>query len=244
MIGCDCDVCRSSSPYNQRLRQSVLLSLGEKRVLVDAGPDVRIQALRYKINHLDGLFLTHAHYDHIGGLDDLRAYYFAGDEKPLPCFLSVDTYEEVCRRCPYMIVPASPEKSFPAQFQFQISEKAFGPAAFDGFNFFLVTYRQLSMNVLGFRLGNLAYLSDLKDYDPRVMEDVKGVDTLIISALRADASRAHLSFQEAVDFGRAIGAKRTWLTHLSHEVDYEEASRTLPSNVSLAYDGLSIPFTV
>jgi phosphoribosyl 1,2-cyclic phosphate phosphodiesterase len=241
MIGCHCEVCESTSPYNKRLRPSVLLTIGEKKILVDAGPDVREQALRYKIDHLDGLFLTHAHYDHIGGLDDLRVYYFVA-KKPLPCFLSAETYEEISRRCPYLVAPHEPGKSFPAQFEFQIADRQFGPIFFAGFDFHIVAYRQMGMNVLGFRLGNLAYLSDLKDFDPRVIEDIKGVDTLIISALREESSKAHLNFEEAVAFSRATGAKKTWLMHLNHDVEHEEASRALPSNVALAYDGLTLPF--
>ncbi len=244
MIGCHCSVCRSSSPRNKRLRPSVLLTVGGKKILVDAGPDVRQQALHYKIESIDGLFLTHAHYDHIGGLDELRAYYFVRNEEPLPCFLSPETYAEISRRCPYLVTPHQPEKSFPAQFKFQISDKSFGPISFAGLLFHLVSYVQVGMDVLGFRIGNLAYLSDLKEFDPRVIEDVKGVDTLIISALRPESSRSHLTFEEAVAFSRATGAKKTWLTHLSHDVDHEEESRALPPNVALAYDGLSLPFVV
>lgn len=243
MIGCRCSVCSSDSPYNRRLRPSVLLTISEKKILVDAGPDVREQALHNKIDYLDGLFLTHAHYDHIGGLDDLRVYYFV-KEKPLPCFLSRETFEEISCRCPYLIGPHNPEKSFPAQFDFEVSDITFGPVDFLGLPFHIVSYRQLGMGVYGFRLGNMAYLSDLKDFDARVIEEIRGVEYLVVSALREEPSRAHLTFGQAIDVVRAIGAKKTWFTHLNHNVDYEEASRTLPPNVALAYDGLSLPFII
>lgn len=243
VIGCRCGVCLSSSSYNKRLRPSVLLTVGKKKILIDAGPDIRTQALRAHIDHLDGVILTHAHFDHIGGLDDLRVYYFV-NQAPLPCFLSPDTYEEISKRYPYMMVPHHPDRSFPAQFDFHIENTEFGAVNFAGLKLHLVTYVQLSMKVWGFRLGNIAYLSDIKEFSPRVIDDIKGVDTLVISALRHTSSKAHLNFEEAAAFAYAVGAKQTWLTHLGHDADYETDNRSLPSHVGLAYDGLSLPIVL
>lgn len=242
LIGCHCKVCKSTSSYNQRLRPSVLLTLDDKVILVDAGPDLRAQALKYQIDRLDGVLLTHAHFDHIGGLDDLRAYFLL-QNRPLPCLLSQATYVELFRRYSYLFMPHEPGRSLPAQFDFQIVTQKFGSAHFAGIDWNLLSFVQMKMEVTGFRLGNLAFLSDLKDYDDHLVKAVEGVDFVVMSAISEEASLAHLSVAEAIDLAAQMKAKRVWLTHVSHKVDHEELSRKLPKHVSLAYDGLVLEFS-
>ncbi len=243
IIGCSCEVCHSSSSHNKRLRPAALLRAGGKQILIDAGPDLRQQALQYKIDDLDGVILTHSHYDHIGGIDDLRIYYLIKG-RPLPCLTSKDTYEEIRTRIPYLFYPKQEDASLSAQLDFHILKEDFGPATFLGFNFHIVSYSQGGLKVMGFRLGNMAFISDIRKFSPRVIEEIKGAEILIVSALRKSKSAMHFSIDEAIDFSIAAGATKTWVTHLSHEVDHESISRDLPSNVALAYDGLSIEFTL
>ncbi|MBS3904842.1 MAG: MBL fold metallo-hydrolase [Simkania sp.] len=241
MIGCLCDVCQSSSSLNKRLRSSVLLRWRDRQVLIDAGPDLREQALRHRINRLDAVILTHAHFDHIGGLDDLRVYYLI-EGKPLACLVSKETYLEIKNRSSYLLEPKQLGKSLPAQLDFMILERDFGDVFFQGLQWHFVSYIQGGQKVLGFRVGNLAYISDIREYSMRVIEEIKGIKTLVVSALRENPSQMHFSIKEAIEFSRAVGAERTWFTHMSHEVNHEVISHVLPSNISLAYDGLTIDF--
>jgi len=241
VVACLCDVCRSSSSYNKRLRPAALLRVNEKQILIDAGPDLRQQALQHKINALDGVILTHSHYDHVGGIDDLRVYYLINGQ-PLPCLASKETYNEIRTRAPYFFSPKQEEKSLPAQLAFQCLNEDFGAASFAGLKLHIVSYTQGGQKVTGFRLGNMAFVSDIRQFSPRVIEEIKGVKVLVISALRKTKSLMHLNIDEAIDFSLDVGAAKTWFTHLSHEVDHESVLRELPWNVSLAYDGLAIHF--
>ena len=243
VIACTCAVCQSHSSYNKRLRPSALLRIEKKQLLIDPGPDLREQALRYGIKDLDGVILTHSHYDHIGGIDDLRVYYLI-HHRPLPCLASKDTYEEVRKRVSYLFEPKKEGGSLSAQLDFHVLEEDFCKVSFMGGEFHIVSYTQGGQKVTGFRLGTLAFISDIRQFSSRVIEEIKGVKTLVVSALRESPSAMHFHFEEAVDFARAVGAENTWLTHLSHEVDHEAVSRKLPSNIALAYDGLTINFTL
>lgn len=243
LIGCLCPVCRSQLSWNQRLRSSVLITVEETHILVDAGPDIRQQALASKIMRLDGVILTHAHYDHIGGIDDLRVYNFIS-KKPLDCLLSIDTYEEIKRRSPYLFVPKEEGKSIPAQFHFHVMQRDFEDLFFQGIPLGTVSYSQGGMKVLGFRVGTLAYISDIREYTREVLEKIRGVEILVVSAISQTPSLMHFTIEEAIFFAEKVGASQVWLTHLSHEIDHEKVSERLPSHVSLAYDGLYIPFEV
>jgi phosphoribosyl 1,2-cyclic phosphate phosphodiesterase len=243
MIGCDCDVCQSPSPFNKRLRSSALIEIKSKRILIDAGPDFRTQALNYRIDSLSGVLLTHAHADHIGGLDDLRAYYFLNKQK-IPCLLSQETFEEVKLRYHYMLAPLKSGKSVSAQIDFKLFEEDFGEAEIGGIKFRYLSYLQSGMKVTGFRFGNLAYVSDIRQYSDRVFDVLQGVDTLILSALRNAPSVMHFSIEEAIAFARRTRAKKTYLTHVAHELEHAAANALLPPDVAMSYDGLSIPIEI
>jgi phosphoribosyl 1,2-cyclic phosphate phosphodiesterase len=242
LIGCHCSVCLSSSSFNKRLRPSVLIKVSGKTVVIDVGPDFRTQALLHRIDKLDGVLLTHSHYDHVGGIDDLRAFYFTQHNK-LPCLLSQETFDELKIRCHYLMQPLKDGHTICAQLDFKVLEKDFGNVLFGGLHWQYMSYFQAKMKVTGFRLGNMAYVSDIREYTDELLHALKGVEVLILSALRDQPSHMHLSTAEAIDFAQKIGAKKTWLTHVSHEMDYEETNQKLPQNVRLSYDGLKIPFT-
>lgn len=243
MIGCKCDVCTSGSPYNTRLRSSGLIQIEDRKYLIDVGPDFRTQALDYGIDELNGVLITHAHADHVAGIDDLRAYYFLTHKK-LPCVVSKETLAEIKLRNHYMFRPVAQGKSLPAQIDFQELPDDFGTFDLDGLHFKYVSYFQAGVKVTGYRIGNFAYISDIREYSEQVVETLKGIDTLVLSALRHEPNEMHFSVEEAVAFSRLVSAKMTYLTHISHELDHEGTNATLPPNVRMSYDGLEIPFEV
>ena len=240
-IGCKCSVCTSSSEKNKRLRPSCLVKIKDKIFLVDVSPDFRYQALKYNIDHIDGLIVTHPHYDHIAGLDDLRIYYLL-EKKAIPTLLSDATYKELKKSFHYLFQTMSKERSLSAQLQFQILEKDFGEIIFQGIKIKYLSYFQKETKVTGYKFGDLAYVSDIREYSDEIFENLKETNTLIISALRDIPSPVHFSLEEAVTFAEKVKPKRTYFTHIAHEVDHEKVSKDLPKNIFLAYDGLEIEF--
>lgn len=243
MITCQCKVCQSISPLNKRFRPSALLTFGKKVFIIDVGPDFRDQYLRYHVTHLDGVILTHTHYDHIGGLDELRVFYFKHKIR-LPVLASIDTYEELRHRFHYLFKTKQSDGTLQAQLDFHILEEDFGKLTFQGLSLKYVSYTQANMKVTGYRFGNLAYISDIREYSNRVIEDLQGTETLILSALRYTPSEVHFSIEEAVDFARKVGAKRTFFTHIAHDLEHEETNKNLPEDIRLAHDGLELSFTL
>jgi len=243
MIACECEVCKSLSPYNQRLRSAGLIQISNKNFIIDVGPDFRAQALKQPIKHLNGVLLTHSHADHIGGIDDLRAYYFL-EKKKLPCVLSQETFEEVKMRFHYMLQPVASGKSLSAQLDFQILEGDFGDVELDGVRFSYFSYFQAGMKVTGYRIGNFAYVSDIREYSEKVVEALKGVDILVLSALRHVPSKMHFSIEEAIAFSHKVSAKKTYLTHIRHDLEYAATNALLPPDVRMSYDGLELAIEV
>lgn len=236
VIGCSCSVCHSSEPRNRRLRSAALLKVAGRQFLIDAGPDVRMQALRWDINTLDGVFLTHAHQDHTAGIDDLRIY--AGrSHKPLPCLLSSATLDEVRTRFSYLF-----REPFNSALDLRLLPEARGEMLFEGVRVCYFTFSQLAMPVNGYRFGDLAYVSDIRDYPETIFDDLRGVQHLVISALRFSSSHMHLTVDEAVAFAERVGAAHTYFTHTSHDLDYEKTNAYLPDKVRMGYDGMVIDF--
>jgi phosphoribosyl 1,2-cyclic phosphate phosphodiesterase len=241
VIGCTCPICRSSSPRNQRLRPSAFLTVGNKRILIDAGPDFRTQALKHGIQGLDGVIFTHAHHDHTAGIDDLRVFYM-WTKKSLPCLVSQETAQDIKDRYKYIFEAEYPSHKLVSRIDLEILEGDRGDVLFLGEKIHYFSFEQAEMKVTGFRFGNLGFVSDIRKYPESIFEDLNGVEILILSALRFNPSPLHFSIGEAIEFANKLEVSKTWLTHLSHEVDHDVANRDLPSNVSLAYDGLIIKF--
>lgn len=242
VIGCSCPVCLSSSPYNKRLRPSGLLTIGKLRFLIDSGPDFRQQALSYHIDHIDGLILTHAHHDHTAGIDEMRIFSLRSHH-PIPCLLSSETLADLVKRFYYIFDSEGEYAKVTAKFNLQVIDDGRGDLIFQGIPIRYFSYEQGGMRVNGFRFGSLAYVSDIRHYPETIFEDLKGVKTLILSALRYAPSHLHFCVDEAIDFARRTEAKETWLTHIAHEIDHEQTNAYLPPNIRLAYDGLQIEFT-
>lgn len=239
VIGCSCVTCSSTDPLNKRLRPSVLLLLPHRKFLIDVGPDFRMQALHYGIIDLDGVLLTHAHHDHVSGIDDLRPLCYRR-QSPLPILLSRETAEDLRSRY-YYLFQNNREKKEPS-FDLQVLPHDMGQVMFEGILIQYVSYKQGGMSVNGFRIGDLAYLSDIRDFSPSLFEKLKGTKYLIISALRHTPSPLHFCLDEAIEFGKQLKAEHIWLTHVSHDLEHHQTTAHLPSNVHLAYDGLEINF--
>jgi phosphoribosyl 1,2-cyclic phosphate phosphodiesterase len=240
VIGCTCPVCLSDNPKNVRLRSSGLVEVKGKKILIDCGPDFRCQALKAQISHIDCCLITHIHHDHTAGLDELRALTMHRKEA-LPCITSKEAARDLKKRFDYIFHPDDAYRLL-SKIQLVELEGERGVYDFQGISIKYLTFSQIDISVLGFRFGNFAYLSDIKSYPESIFEDLVGVETMVLSALRYTPSPLHFSVDEAVDFARKSGAKMTYLTHISHDLDYEKTNAYLPRDVQLSYDGLSFDF--
>lgn len=240
VLGCKCSVCLSDSQYNRRSRCAALIKIANRSLLIDSGPEIRYQLLNHHIDRVDGALITHSHFDHVAGFDDLKAFSFSQKQK-LPILLSSSTFSEIEKRYDYLL-EYKQGLAFGFFFDFTILDKPFGVVEFTGMEIKYLSYSQSGMQVTGFKIGNLAYLSDIKEYSEELIDEVKGIDILIISALRQSTSPMHMSLDEAIAFSKKIQAKKTYFTHMAHEIDYERDSKLLPNGIEFSYDGLEIPF--
>ncbi|CDZ80522.1 putative hydrolase [Candidatus Rubidus massiliensis] len=239
VIGCECPVCLSTNKKNKRTRSSVLIEGLNKTLLIDCGPDFRMQALNQSLKKIDGLILTHAHFDHIGGMDDLRALRLQ-NAKSLPTLLSKETGDNLKQCFHYMFEEKN--NMFTSKLDFQWINNKYGKCNFINIPITYLTFKQTYMNVNGFVFGNLAFITDVKYYEEDIFNYLQEIDILIVSALRFTSSPMHLSVEEAIDFSKKTSAKQVWLIHISHDLDHEKTNALLPSNIQIAYDGLQISF--
>lgn len=239
LIGCPCDVCSSENPKNKRFRSSMLLDIDGKKIVIDSGPDFRTQALRADIKTLDGTIFTHSHHDHVAGIDDLRVFSFRNKE-PLPCLASEETALDLEKRYFFMFNKQVNDPTSMPRLRIQRLDKKEGKVDFLGVPIEYFSYEQIGMEVTGIRIGTFAYVTDIKKYDDSIIDALKGVKTLVISALRFTSSYMHLTVDEAVDFIKMVKCEKAYLTHISHEIDHEKVNTCLPTSVELAYDGLKI----
>ena len=267
MIGCDCPVCSSTDPRDKRLRSSVLVEYGGLTILVDAGPDFRYQMLRQGVRHLDAILLTHNHKDHTGGLDDIRAFNLV-ERHPVNIYCQQYVVESLKKEYSYAFAeqkyPGSPEwrvHTIDGKNPFQVHsnaneevliwEKGFGyrhyapEAAADAVATIVpIQGWHLSGNelsVLGYRFGNIAYLTDIKHIDEEDYEKLKGVEYITLGCVKIGEHRSHPSLEQCLQFFERVGARESYITHISHLLPkYEEFARELPAHVHPAYDGLVI----
>ena len=236
VIGCRCPACRSSDPRNRRLRSSVLLERAGARVLVDAGPDLRQQCLREDLDRLDEVWLTHAHADHTNGIDDLRVFCFGG--KALRVRGNAPTLEETRNRFGYAFRTEMDPSG--------VSHPLLAPVVLDGpfrclgLDAVPIPLRHGPIDCTGFRVGTFAYLTDVSEVPAASMRLLEGVKTLVLSALREEPHPTHLSFDQAIDLSRRIGAEKTWFTHFAHGTTHEDLRRRFPEGMAPAWDGLRI----
>lgn len=240
-LGCPCEVCGSSNPKNKRLRSSLVLGLPEGNLLIDTAPDLRSQLLRENIGLIHATLFTHEHADHLMGLDDLRLFpFYLGHPIPLYCEAAVE--RRIRKSFDYAFsdhepthVGATPDLQF----------KQVGTGTFPLLGASITGFRlhHGPFEVLGFRIGNIAYCTDTNCIPPQSLSLLEGLDVLILDALRARPHPTHFSLQESLAVIEQLQPRQSFLTHISHELEHEKTSAMLPENVELAYDGLRLPLT-
>ncbi len=236
MIGCACAVCRSSDPRDARLRPSIFIETSDARLLVDAGPDLRVQAIRHEIAHVDAILFTHGHADHILGMDDVRRFNTLR-KAAMPCYADEQTLGEIRRMFAYVFDPATPKGGGLPQLElFRIV----GSFCIGASEVQPVPLWHGTRQILGFRIGAFAYLTDCSGIPDESWPLLTGVETVVLDALRDTPHPTHFSIEEAVAAARRLGAGRTYFTHMCHDLSHEATCARLPEGITLAYDGLAI----
>lgn len=239
VIGCQCAVCKSTDPRDHRFRTAALLESDTTRILIDCGPDIRMQLLREPFKKIDGVLLTHEHYDHTGGLDDLRPFCYAfGD---LDIYANRQTVETVRHNFPYCFT----SHPYPGVPMFNLREIVkHEPFMVGDVKVLPIEIQHDKLAILGYRFGSLAYITDMKTISDEEMNFLRGVKTLVVNALRWEKPHhSHMLVGDAIAFSKRVGAEKTYLIHVTHQIGlYAEANMRLPEGFLIPYDGMKITF--
>lgn len=256
MIACDCAVCTSTDPRDKRTRPSIVIEYGEPHrrdagatrpfatqpistrpvatsLLVDTSPELRLQCVANHIRRVDAVLFTHHHIDHIAGLDDLRRFNWI-QQKAIPCYGQAETLERLRAMFAYAFEDDSDYPSAKPQLALHEIEGAF---EIGGVRVTPIPLLHGRLPVLGYRVGNFAYCTDVSEIPRESWPLLAGLDVLILDALRKRPHPTHFSLEQAVDHARRIGARQTFFTHIAHELPHEDTNRGLPAGMALAYDG-------
>lgn len=234
-IGCTCPVCTSPDPRDHRLRASALWETEDARILIDCGPDFRQQMLGLPFKKIDGVLITHEHYDHVGGLDDLRPFCRFGE---VPIYAEAHTAERLRSRMPYCFM----EHTYPGVPNIPLHEVEPGRPFFINHTEVLpIRVMHGRLPILGYRIGSLGYITDMLTMPDQSYEQLSGIDVLVMNALRITGHSTHQILSEALIAAQRIGAKETYLIHMSHQIGLQaEIEKQLPPHVHFAFDGLEI----
>jgi phosphoribosyl 1,2-cyclic phosphate phosphodiesterase len=244
VIGCGCRVCTSEDPRDRRLRTACLVEGDDIAVLIDAGPDFRTQALATSIRRVDAVLFTHHHFDHVAGIDDLRPFFF-GNYTPIPCFANRMTAEILRNMFGYIF----DDGSYPGVplLELHVADRPFTVRGrYQADRTMRVTPVDLlhgDMPMLGYRLGNFAYLTDTSSIPEDSFPLLEGLDVLVLDALRHEPHPTHFTIAQAIDVARRIGARQTYFTHMTHTVLHEREDAALPEGINLGFDGLCFEVT-
>jgi phosphoribosyl 1,2-cyclic phosphate phosphodiesterase len=242
VIGCGCSVCTSEEPRNNRTRCSAILGLPGGNLLIDTPPDLRNQLVREKIGVVDAVVFTHEHADHVHGLDDLRLFPFRIGHA-VPLFSEPKVEKRIRTAFDYAFSDIAPTHAGGIP---QLRTVSISDAPFHAFDTLIIPIRLQHgprFTVLGFRVGNVAYCTDVNGISDASLERLEGLDTLVLGALRHTPHPTHFNIEEALAVVERLRPRATFLTHTSHDLDYVKTNRELPSRVQMAYDGLQIPLT-
>ena len=241
MIGCRCECCLSDDPRDKRLRTSVIIENTDGQILViDAGPDFRMQMLTHHIDRLDALVMTHSHADHIAGIDDVRPFNFR-QEKPIPVYGNPSTLDAIQTRFPYIWNPLQEGGGLP-QLKLHYPQEESTDMSFTAAGFAIQPLPAMhgKLPVWGYRIGNFVYLTDVSDIPEETLTKMHGLDLLVLGAPMYYEHSTHIHIDKAVAISQSLSPppKRTLLTHLSHRVIHENVKAYLPAGIEPAYDGM------
>ena len=231
-IGCQCYTCTSKDPHDKRLRCSALVETETTRILIDCGPDFRQQIMPQPFRKIDGILITHAHYDHMGGMDDIRPYCQFGE---INVYADPIAKAGLLQMLPYCFA----EHRYPGVPAIQLHEiHKHEPLRIGDLEVMPIEVMHHDLPILGYRIGKLAYITDMKTIDEGELDYLQDVETLVVNALRQKPHHSHQTLDEAVTFAKRVGARQTWLIHSSHDIGrHKEVNASLPSDIQMAYDG-------
>ncbi|NDW11894.1 MBL fold metallo-hydrolase [Bacteroides sp. 214] len=232
-IGCTCEVCTSANAKDKRLRASAIVYTDDATILIDCGPDFREQMLHTPFGKIDGVLITHEHYDHVGGLDDLRPFCRFGE---VPLYAEKYTSDALRLRMPYCFA----EHRYPGVPNIYLEEITPGiPFAINKTSILPIRVMHGRMPILGYRIGKIAYITDMLTMPEESFKQLEGVEVLILNALRSMPHLSHQTLEEALGVVKRIAPKQTYLIHMSHHIGlHDEVQKNLPADVYLAYDGM------
>ncbi len=233
-VGCECRVCKSDNVKDKRLRSSVMIETGGKRILIDATPDFREQMLGMPFEKIDGVLITHEHYDHVGGLDDMRPFERFGD---IDLYVERNVGDALRHRIPYCFA----DSRYGGVPKLNLKEIDCKPFEVEGVEIVPIRVYHHRLPILGYRIGGFAYLTDVKTVPDGELEKLKGLDVLVVSALQRRQHISHQTLDEAVALIGKVAPRRAYLTHLSHNMGlHEVVEGELPEGVHVGYDGLEL----
>ncbi|MDQ4142043.1 MAG: MBL fold metallo-hydrolase [Bacteroidota bacterium] len=240
VIGCECEVCQSVDYRDKRLRTSAHLQIGGKSIIIDSGPDFRQQVLRERIKTLDALVFTHEHKDHTSGLDDIRAYNFL-QQRNMPLYGEPRVLDQIKTEFAYIFSGAN-YPGIPRVVLHPISEEGF---EVEGIFFKPIRIYHYKLPILGFRIGNLTYITDANYISEESKKIIQGSEIIVLNALRHEPHISHFSLNEAIELLEELQPKKAYLTHISHLLGlHHEVEAELPDYIRLAYDGLKVEFNL
>lgn len=236
VIGCNCSVCRSKYLKNKRTRSSILIESDKSIFIIDTSTDFRTQGLREGINKLDFVLFTHPHADHVHGLDDLRPLTSAGE---IPVYGNYQTICDIKSRFSYITKEASPGGGIP-RLSFNVLEE--GKHKISDLNIVPIPVKHGALDIYGYRIGNLAYITDCSFIPEHSWKYLHGIEILIIGALRYTPHATHFSVDEAVEIITRSKCRNAWITHMCHNIEHKTLEKKLPDHIRASYDGLKISF--